>query len=107
MALKLYVGNLSYTTTDDSLRAAFAECGTVTSAVVIMDRASGRSKGFGFVEMSTEAEAAAAIARWDGQDLDGRALKVNEARPMEDRAPRSSGGGGGYQGGGGNSNWSS
>lgn len=101
MAQKLYVGNLPYTTTDDTLRAAFEECGTVESASVITDRMSGRSKGFGFVEMSTDEEAAAAIEKWNGQEMDGRKLVVNEARPMEERPPRRAGGGGGGFGGGG------
>jgi len=82
---KLYIGNLSYSTTGDTLSEAFASAGTVVSAVVISDRATGRSKGFGFVEMSTEAEAKAAIELWDGKELDGRTIKVNEARPMTDR----------------------
>ena len=88
MAKKLYVGGLSYQTTDDSLGAAFAQAGNVVSAVVIKDKFSGQSKGFGFVEMSTDEEATAAINMWDGKELDGRTLKVSEARPMEDRAPR-------------------
>jgi RNA recognition motif-containing protein len=88
MAKKLYVGGLSYQTTDDSLRAAFAQAGTVVSAVVIKDKFSGQSKGFGFVEMSTEEEAQAGINMWDGKELDGRTVKVNEAKPMEDRPPR-------------------
>jgi len=85
MAKKLYVGNLSYDTNDSSLSDAFAKAGAVTSATVIMDRMTGRSKGFGFVEMTNDAEADAAIQMWDGQELDGRNLKVNEARPMEER----------------------
>lgn len=104
MALKLYVGSLSYNTTDDGLRVAFAQAGTVTSAVVIIDKMTGRSKGFGFVEMATEDEAKAAIEMWNGKDLDGRTLVVNEARPMEERPKRSFGGGnaggrGGFGGG--------
>ena len=99
MGKKLYVGNLSYDTTDDSLRAMFAPHGTVDSAQVVMDRETGRSKGFGFVEMSNDAEAQAAITALNGQQAGGRAIKVNEARPREDR-PRG-GGGGGYGGGGG------
>ncbi len=82
---KLYVGNLSYDTTDDGLRAHFGAAGTVTSAMIIMDKFSGRSKGFGFVEMSSPEEAQAAIDQFDGQELDGRSLKVNIARPKEDR----------------------
>lgn len=104
MAKKLYVGGLSFQTTEDSLTAAFAQAGTVVSAVVIKDKFSGQSKGFGFVEMSTDEEAAAAMTMWDGKELDGRTIKVNEARPMEERAPRrdnySRGGQGGYGGGG-------
>ena len=83
MAKKLYVGSLAYTTDQEGLKKAFGECGTVVSATVIMDRDTGRSKGFGFVEMSTDEEAAAAIERWNGQELEGRKLIVNEARPME------------------------
>lgn len=94
MAKKLYVGGLSYDTTDESLKEAFEQCGTVASASVIIDKMSGRSKGFGFVEMSTDEEATKAIETWDGQELDGRRVKVNEARPMEDRPPRRPGGGG-------------
>jgi hypothetical protein len=88
MATKLYIGNLSYQTTDGSLQAAFAQAGTVASARVIMDKMTGRSRGFGFVEMATEAEAEAAIDMWNGKDLDGRPLRVNIARPMEERPPR-------------------
>jgi RNA recognition motif-containing protein len=97
MAKKLYVGNLSYSVTNETLEQMFAPHGVVTSAQVIMDRESGRSKGFGFVEMENAAEADAAIAALDGQQNGGRALKVNEAKPREER-PRS-GGGGGYGGG--------
>ena len=96
MGRKLYVGNLSYDTTSDDLKQLFAAHGSVTSADVIMDRTSGRSKGFGFVEMSTDAEAQAAISALNGQDHNGRPLTVNEAKPREDR-PR--GGGGGFGGG--------
>ncbi len=85
MGKKLFVGNLSFSVTSDSLQRTFAECGTVDSSSVIMDRETGRSKGFGFVEMSTEAEAQAAISRFNGRELDGRAMTVNEAKPM---APR-------------------
>jgi cold-inducible RNA-binding protein len=85
MALKLYVGGLPYKTTEDELRDAFAQAGNVTSATIIMDRATGRSKGFGFVEMATDAEAQAAIDMWNGKDFDGRTLTVNEARPLEER----------------------
>lgn len=88
MAKKLYVGGLSYQTTDETLGAAFAQAGTVVSAVVIKDKFSGQSKGFGFVEMSSDEEANAAIEMWNEKELDGRTVKVNEARPMEDRPPR-------------------
>ncbi|HEY5527808.1 MAG TPA: RNA-binding protein [Candidatus Anoxymicrobiaceae bacterium] len=88
--MKIYAGNLSYNVSDEDLRAAFAQFGTVDSADVIMDRATGRSKGFGFVEMSDATEAKAAIEGLNGKDLDGRSLKVNEARPMTDRPQRSS-----------------
>jgi RNA recognition motif-containing protein len=94
---KLYVGNLPFSTTEAVLTEVFGQCGTVTSAKIIMDRESGRSKGFGFVEMSSDAEAAAAIEKFNGADFDGRAMTVNEAKPM---APRE-GGGGGFGGGGG------
>jgi hypothetical protein len=100
---KLYVGNLAYTVRDDSLMQAFAEFGTVTSAKVMMDRETGRSKGFGFVEMGSDAEAQAAINGMNGQPLQGRPLVVNEARPREERPGGFGGGGGrgGYGGGGG------
>jgi RNA recognition motif-containing protein len=88
MAKKLYVGGLSYQTTEDSLRAAFAQAGTVVSAIVIKDKFSGQSKGFGFVEMSTDEEANAAIDMWNEKELDGRTVKVNEAKPMEERPAR-------------------
>lgn len=91
MAKKLYVGGLSYSTTDASLKDAFANAGTVESATVIMDKMSGRSKGFGFVEMSTEEEAQKAIEMWNGKELDGRSVTVNEARPQEARPPRQGG----------------
>lgn len=94
MGKKLYVGNMSYSVTSETLKQLFGAFGKVTSADVIMDRETGRSKGFGFVEMSTDAEAAAAIAGTNGKDVDGRALTVNEARPQ---APRT--GGGGFGGG--------
>jgi RNA recognition motif-containing protein len=96
---KLYVGNLAYSVRDDTLQQAFAQFGTVTSAKVMMDRDTGRSKGFGFVEMGSDAEAQAAINGMNGQPLDGRPVVVNEARPREDRP--GGGGGGGYGGGGG------
>ena len=85
MAKKLYVGGLSYSTTQDGLQKAFEQAGSVVSAVVITDRMTGRSKGFGFVEMASEDEANAAIEMWNGKELDGRTLTVNEARPMEPR----------------------
>ena len=88
MAKKLYVGNLSYNTTDESLKEAFSQAGTVESSVVITDKMTGRSKGFGFVEMSSDEEAAKAIEMWNGKELDGRELRVNEARPMEERPKR-------------------
>ena len=85
MEKKLYIGSLSYDTTEESLSEAFAQAGTVVSAIVIKDKMSGRSKGFGFVEMSSEEEAQAAIELWNDKELDGRTIKVNEARPMTDR----------------------
>src|SRR4051795_13433704 len=103
MGRKLYVGNLSYNVTSSDLEQLFAQQGSVQSAEVIQDRESGRSKGFGFVEMGSDEEAQAAIAALNGQEHDGRALTVNEAKPREDR-PRGGGGGGGrggYGGGGG------
>lgn len=90
MGRKLYVGNLPYSATDASLGDAFAGCGTVESARIIMDRDTGRSKGFGFVEMSSEAEAQSAIGKMNGSDWDGRALTVNEAKPMAPRENRGS-----------------
>ncbi len=96
MAVKLYVGNLPYSTTEDDLREMFAAHGTVESAAVISDRDTGRSKGFGFVEMSTPEEAKAAMDALNGKDFGGRGLVVNEARPREDR-PRSNDGGGNRQ----------
>jgi len=102
--MKLYVGNLAYSVGDADMKTTFEEYGTVDSATVIMDRDSGRSKGFGFVEMSDDSEAKAAMAGLDGKDVDGRAMKVNEARPREDRGSRGGGGGGGYRGGGGGGN---
>lgn len=88
--MKIYAGNLSYNVSDEDLRAAFAQFGTVDSADVIMDRSSGRSKGFGFVEMGDASEAKAAIEGLNGKDLDGRSLNVNEARPKTDRPQGSS-----------------
>lgn len=105
MAKKLYVGGLPYSTSEDELREAFSQAGAVDSAVIIMDKMSGRSKGFGFVEMSSDADAQKAIDLWNGKDFGGRTLTVNEARPMEER-PRNnfrSGNGGGYGGGRGGS----
>ncbi len=96
---KLYVGNLPYSTNDSALREMFTKVGSVSSAVVIMDKMSGRSKGFGFVEMENDAEAEKAIEMYNGKELDGRPLTVNEARPLEPRAPRSGGFGGGNRGG--------
>jgi hypothetical protein len=108
MGNKLYVGNLAYSVRDESLQTAFGQFGTVTSAKVMMDRETGRSKGFGFVEMSSDPEAQAAMNGMNGQTLEGRAIVVNEARPREERpggfgggGGRSGGGGGGYGGGGG------
>jgi hypothetical protein len=102
MGNKLYVGNLPYSFRDDDLQQAFSQHGTVTSAKVMMERDTGRSKGFGFVEMGSDAEAQTAINAMNGQQFGGRGLVVNEARPMEPRAPRSGGGGfGGGAGGGG------
>ncbi len=113
MAKKLYVGNLAFQTTSQDLQQLFAQAGTVESASVIEDRDTGQSKGFAFVEMATEAEAAAAIEQFNGKEVGGRALKVNEARPKENRSGgggrgfggnRGGGGGGGFgRGGGGNS----
>jgi len=102
MGKKLYVGNLPYSVRDGDLEQAFGQFGSVTSAKVMMERDTGRSKGFGFVEMGSDAEAQAAIAGMNGQSLGGRSITVNEARPMEARPPRTGGfgGGGGYGGGG-------
>lgn len=102
MGRKLYIGNLSYTTTDETLAQAFSQFGTVESAKIIMDRETGRSKGFGFVEMSSDDEAQQAISGMDGQNFDGRNLKVSEARPQEGGGGGGRGGGrGGFGGGGG------
>src|SRR6478736_1402446 len=100
MGKKLYVGNLPFSTTDQSLQEKFAPFGTVESAKVITDRDSGRSKGFCFVEMSSEEEAQAAINQLNGQDYEGRPLTVNEAKPMAPRDGRGPGGGGGGSRGG-------
>jgi cold-inducible RNA-binding protein len=99
MAKKLYVGGIAYSTTNDGLKAAFSKAGAVVSATIIMDKMTGRSKGFGFVEMSNDEEANSAIQMWNGQELDGRKLTVNEARPMEPRAPRGDGFGNNDRGG--------
>jgi RNA recognition motif-containing protein len=99
MGNKLYVGNLPYSFRDEDMQQAFSQFGNVSSAKVMMERDTGRSKGFGFVEMGNDAEAQSAIAGMNGQSLGGRSITVNEARPMEARPPRS--GGGGYGGGGG------
>ena len=101
---KLYVGGIPYRTTEDELRTAFEEAGTVVSTSIISDRMTGRSRGFGFVEMASEAEGQAAIDRWDGKEMDGRMLSVSNARPQGDRPPRDNNaprgnGGGGYGGG--------
>ena len=98
MATKLFVGSLSWNVNDDQLKDFFADAGNVVTATVIMDRETNRSKGFGFVEMSNDDEAKAAIDQLNGKELDGRAVTVSEARPREER-PRGGGGGGGYGGG--------
>ena len=102
MAQKLYVGGLSYSTTQDGLKDYFSQAGTVQSAIIITDKMSGRSKGFGFVEMSSDEEAQKAIEMFDGKEFEGRTLTVNEARPMEERPRtggfRKSGGDGGFGG---------
>jgi RNA recognition motif-containing protein len=95
MAKKLYIGGLPYSTTEDSLKQAFAGAGTVESATIITDKMSGRSRGFGFVEMSTDEEAQKAIEMWHEKEFEGRTLTVNEARPLADRPPRRGGAGGG------------
>jgi cold-inducible RNA-binding protein len=97
MAKKLYVGGLSYSTTEDGLRDAFSKAGTVVSANILLDKMTGKSRGFGFVEME-DADAGKAIDMFNGQELDGRKLTVNEARPMAERPPRSGGFGGGDRG---------
>jgi RNA recognition motif-containing protein len=101
VAKRLYVGNLSYSMSDSDLRALFEQHGSVTSAQVVMDRDTGRSKGFGFVEMGSEQDAQSAINALNGQEINGRALAVNEARPREERGGGGGGGGRGYGGGGG------
>lgn len=97
MAKKLYVGNLSYGTTEDSLRDAFSKAGTVVSVNVLIDKMTGKSRGFGFVEME-DADASKAIEMFNGQEIDGRKLTVNEARPMTERPPRTGGFSGGDRG---------
>lgn len=102
MATKLYIGGLPYSTTDDVLKDAFSKAGNVVSATVIIDKMTGRSRGFGFVEMATDEEAKSAIEMWNGKEFNGRTLTVNEARPMGERPPRrDSGFGGGNRGRGG------
>jgi RNA recognition motif-containing protein len=98
--MKLYVGNLSFRTTSDDLREQFSQAGTVESASVIEDRETGRSRGFGFVEMATPEEGAAAIEMFNGKDVGGRNITVNEAKPRADRGPGGGGGRGGFGGGG-------
>ncbi|HAT68083.1 MAG TPA: RNA-binding protein [Candidatus Yonathbacteria bacterium] len=94
MAKKLYVGGIPYSTTEDGLKAAFAQAGEVLSSAIIIDKMTGRSKGFGFIEMANDADAEKAIEMWNGKDFEGRSLTVNEARPLEERAPRREFGGG-------------
>lgn len=106
MAKKLYVGGLPYSTTEERLREAFSQAGTVSSATIIMDRMSGRSKGFGFVEFDNDDDALKAIEMWNGKELDGRTLTVNEARPLEARPPRRQGGYNSRYGGGNNGGYS-
>jgi RNA recognition motif-containing protein len=104
MSMKLYVGNLSFQTSSEDLQQLFSQAGTVESASVVEDRETGRSRGFGFVEMATNEEGQAAIQQFNGKEVNGRSLTVNEARPREDRGNRGGGGGGGrggYGGGGG------
>ncbi|HEX8772826.1 MAG TPA: RNA-binding protein [Pyrinomonadaceae bacterium] len=101
MSMKLYVGNLSFQTSSDDLQQLFAQAGTVESASVVEDRETGRSRGFGFVEMSSNEEGAAAIAQFNGKEVNGRSLTVNEARPRENRGGGGGGGYGGNRGGGG------
>jgi RNA recognition motif-containing protein len=99
MSMKLYVGNLSFQTSSEDLQDLFAQAGTVESASVVEDRETGRSRGFGFVEMASDEEGKAAIEKFNGQEVNGRSLNVNEARPREDRGGRGGGGGGGGRGG--------
>lgn len=110
MAKKLYVGGLPYSTTDEALKEYFSQAGSVDTATIIIDKMSGRSKGFGFVEMSTDEEAQKAVEQFNGVEFEGRKLTVNEARPMEPRAPRrdggfNRGGGSGFGGGQRRNNW--
>lgn len=105
MAKKLYVGGLSYDTTEETLKKTFSEAGTVESASIIIDKVSGRSKGFGFVEMSSDEEAQKAIEMFNGKELDGRSITVNVARPPESRPQRGGFGGGRGSGGDRRSNW--
>ena len=105
MAKKLYVGGLSYSTTEDSLKDAFSQAGTVETATIIIDKMSGRSKGFGFVEMANDEDAQKAIEMWNGKEFEGRNLTVNEARPMEARPPRRDFNRGGGRGFGGGQRW--
>jgi RNA recognition motif-containing protein len=102
MATKLYIGGLPYTTTQDELQEAFAKAGAVVSTSIIMDKMTGRSRGFGFVEMGSDDDAQKAIEMWNGQDFGGRKLTVNEAKPLEARPPRRDNGG---YGAGGGRNW--
>src|ERR671939_206177 len=99
MSMKLYVGNLAFQTSSEELRTLFAQAGTVESATVVEDRDTGRSRGFGFVEMASKEEGDAAIQQFNGQDLNGRNLNVNEAKPREDRGGRGGGRGNGFGGG--------
>ena len=100
MATKLYIGGLPYSTTQDELQEAFAKAGAVVSTSIIMDKMTGRSRGFGFVEMGSDDDAQKAIEMWNGQDFAGRKLTVNEAKPLEARPPRREGGGSRFGGGG-------
>ena len=106
MSMKLYVGNLSFNTSNQDLSELFAQIGTVETATVVEDRETGRSRGFGFVEMASKEEGETAIAELNGKEVDGRELKVNEAKPRENRG-FGGGGGGGNRGGGGGGNWNS
>jgi cold-inducible RNA-binding protein len=101
MAKRLYVGGLSFHTTEDGLKEAFSQAGAVANATIVIDKMTGRSRGFGFVEMENDEEAEGAITMWNGKELDGRTLTVNEARPMGERPPRREGGFGGGRGRGG------